>query len=214
MVSNSPVVASRLKRPSWKDPRLLMGILLVLLALAGVIALVGAADHTAQVYIAREDISVGQVITEADLSVAKVRLNDVASSYVSVEDGLASGKVALQRIAKNQLLPRASLGQPDALDRKPVAITIEETLPSQAVPGARVDVWVAMPGVKSAFDEPELLLPGAEIAQVTSASASLGGSKSTVVLVLVTDEQMPKLLGAQANKAKVSVVWNPSGSVR
>ncbi|WP_284979750.1 SAF domain-containing protein [Arthrobacter sp. fls2-241-R2A-200] len=214
MVSNSPVVASRLKRPSWKDPRLLMGILLVLLALAGVIALVGAADQTAQVYIAREDISVGQVITEADLSVAKVRLNDVASSYVSVEDGLASGKVALQRIAKNQLLPRASLGQPDALDRKPVAITIEETLPSQAVPGARVDVWVAMPGVKSAFDEPELLLPGAEIAQVTSASASLGGSKSTVVLVLVTDEQMPKLLGAQANKAKVSVVWNPSGSVR
>ncbi|WP_284977148.1 SAF domain-containing protein [Arthrobacter sp. efr-133-TYG-104] len=214
MVSNSPVVATRLKRPSWKDPRLLMGILLVLLALAGVIALVGAADHTAQVYIAREDISVGQVITEADLSVAKVSLNDVASSYVSVEDGLASGKVALQRIAKNQLLPRASLGQPDALDRKPVAITIEEALPSQAVPGARVDVWVAMPGVKSAFDEPELLLPGAEIAQVTSASASLGGSKSTVVLVLVTDEQMPKLLGAQANKAKVSVVWNPSGSVR
>lgn len=214
MVSNSPVVATRLKRPSWKDPRLLMGILLVLLGLAGVIALVGAADHTAQVYIAREDISVGQVITEADLSVAKVRLNDVASSYVSVEDGLASGKVALQRIAKNQLLPRASLGQPDALDRKPVAITIEEALPSQAVPGARVDVWVAMPGVESAFDEPELLLPGAEIAQVTSASASLGGSKSTVVLVLVTDEQMPKLLGAQANKAKVSVVWNPSGSVR
>jgi hypothetical protein len=31
-------------------------------------------------------------------------------------------------------------------------------------------------------------------------------------MVLVEDKQMPALLGAQANEAKISVVWNPGGA--
>ena len=62
--------------------------------------------------------------------------------------------------------------------------------------------------------QPTLLLPGAEIAQITPGSTALGSSRSTVVMVLVTDGQMPDLLGAQANKAKISVVWNPGGTGR
>lgn len=154
------------------------------------------------------------MVTEADLSIVKVRLDEVEPSYVTVEHGFAEGKVALQRVAKNQLVPQASLGSADAVDRKPVAIAMEEELPAQAVPGTRVDVWVAMPGSNQAFEEPRLLLPSAEIAGMTSGSSALGAAKTTVVMVLVTDEQMPKLLGAQANKAKVSVVWNPAGVVR
>ncbi|ABM07714.1 SAF domain-containing protein [Paenarthrobacter aurescens] len=214
MGQSAGIAAPRLKKPSWKDPRLLIGVLLVLASISGVIALVGTADRTTQVYTAREDIAVGQVVTEADLSIVKVRLDDVESSYVTVENGVAEGKVALQRVAKNQLVPQESLGVPDALNRKPVAIATEEELPVQAVPGARVDVWIAMPGSNSAFDEPQLLLPSAEIALMTPGSTAFGSAKTTVVMVLVTDEQMPKLLWAQANKAKVSVVWNPAGVVR
>ena len=214
MGQSEGVATPRLQKPSWKDPRLLIGVLLVLGSVAGVIALLGSADRTTQVYSAREDIAVGQVVTEADLSIVKVRLDEVEPSYVTVEHGFAEGKVALQRVAKNQLVPQASLGSADAVDRKPVAIAMEEELPAQAVPGTRVDVWVAMPGSNQAFEEPRLLLPSAEIAGMTSGSSALGAAKTTVVMVLVTDEQMPKLLGAQANKAKVSVVWNPAGVVR
>jgi hypothetical protein len=214
MGQSEGVAAPRLQKPSWKDPRLLIGVLLVLGSVAGVIALLGSADRTTQVYSAREDIAVGQVVTEADLSIVKVRLDEVEPSYVTVEHGFAEGKVALQRVAKNQLVPQASLGSADAVDRKPVAIAMEEELPAQAVSGTRVDVWVAMPGSNQAFEEPRLLLPSAEIAGMTSGSSALGAAKTTVVMVLVTDEQMPKLLGAQANKAKVAVVWNPAGVVR
>ena len=212
MSANASATSARLKKPSWKDPRLLVGVLLVLASVAGVIALVGAADRTVQVYVAREGIAVGQKLGKEDLSIVKVRLDDVESSYVTVEAGLPEGKVAVQRIAKNQLLPKESIGEADDLDRKPVAVVVEDSLPAQAVPGSRVDVWVSLPDAQNGFAEPRLLLPGAEIAQVTEGSSALGASKETVVLVLVTDEQMPKLLGAQANKAKVAVVWNPSGA--
>ncbi|MDQ0239991.1 SAF domain-containing protein [Arthrobacter bambusae] len=204
--------AARLRKPSWRDPRLLVGILLVLTSLAGVIALVGTADRTIQVYAARESIAVGQKVSKDDLAVVKVRLDDVESSYVTLAGGLPEGRVAIQRIAKNQLVPQESLGAADSLDRKPVAIAIQESLPSQAVAGSRVDVWVAHPDVRNGFGTPQLLLPGAEIAQVTEGASTLGASKEKVVLVLVTDEQMPNLLGAQANKAKIAVVWNPGGA--
>lgn len=205
---------ARLKKPSWKDPRLLIGILLVLASVAGVISLVGAADQTTEAYAAREPIAVGEKLTTDKLHRVKVRLGDVEEHYLTPETGLGEGLVAVQRIGKDQLLPRESLGQPDGLDRKPVAVTIEESLPAQAVPGSRVDVWVALPDTRNGFGQPTLLLPGAEIAQLTPGSTALGSSRSTVVMVLVQDDQMPKLLGAQANKAKISVVWNPGGAAR
>lgn len=106
---------------------------------------------------------------------------------------------------------RQSQSPADRLDRKPVALSITQTLPSQATAGARVDVWVAQPDAKNGFSEPKLILPGAEIAEVTTGSTALGSSKTTVLMVLVEDKQMPALLGAQANDAKISVVWNPGG---
>ena len=212
MSIDGPSAAARLKRPSWKDPRLLVGILLVLASMAGVVSLVGSADRTTEVYAARDGIAVGEMLTGDNVVRAKVRLGDMEQHYVTVEAGLPEGAVAVQRIGKDQLVPRESLGTVDALDRKPVAVTVEEVLPAQAVAGTRVDVWVALPDTKNGFSEPKLLLPSAEIAQIATGSTTLGSSRSTVLMVLVSDSQMPALLGAQANRAKISVVWSPGGA--
>ena len=214
MVPEVSATAARLKRPSWKDPRLLVGILLVLVSVAGVVFLVGSADRTTEVFAARDGIAVGERLTQDNVVRAKVRLGDTESQYITAESGLPEGVVAVQRIGENQLVPRASLGAVDELDRKPVAITIDETLPAQAVAGARVDVWVAQPDARNGFSEPKLLLPGAEIAEVAAGSTALGSSKKTVLMVLVEDSHMPALLGAQANGAKISVVWNPGGGTK
>ncbi|KUM38388.1 hypothetical protein [Arthrobacter sp. EPSL27] len=214
MSASTGAGVARLKKPSWKDPKLLVGILLVLASVVGVISLVGAADQTAEAYTAREPIAVGEKLTADKLNRVKVRLGDVEQHYLTPATGVAEGLVAAQRIGKDQLVPRGSLGQPDSQGRKPVAVTVEEALPAQAVAGSRVDVWVALPDDRSGFSQPSLLLPGAEIAQVTPGSTALGSARSTVVMVLVEDGQMPDLLGAQANKAKISVVWNPGGAGR
>jgi hypothetical protein len=205
---------ARLKKPSWKDPRLVVGILLVLASTAGVVSLLGAADQTTEAYAAREAIAVGERLTADKLHRVKVRLGDLEQRYLTPESGLAEGAVAVQRIGQDQLVPRDSLGELDVLDRKPVAVTVDEALPAQAVAGSRVDVWVALPDARNGYGQPTLLLPGAEIAQLTPGSNALGSARSTVVMVLVTDSQMPQLLGAQANKAKISVVWNPGGNSR
>lgn len=211
MSHDAATTGARLKPPSWKDPRLLVGMLLVLASVVGVISLVGSADQTTEVYAARDSIAVGEKLTTDNVVRAKVRLGETEEHYFTAEAGLPEGLVAVQRIGKNQLVPKESLATMDALDRKPVAVTIDEALPPQAVAGTRVDVWVALPDARNGFSEPKLLLPGAEIAQVTAGSTALGSSRSTVLMVLVEDTLMPAILGAQANDAKISVVWNPGG---
>ena len=214
MSSSAMAAGARLKRPSWKDPRLLVGVLLILASVVGVISLLGSADKTTEVFVAREAIAVGEKLTPDNVSRVKVRLGEVESHYITAESGMPDGVVAVQRIGKDQLLPRESLGAVDLLDRKPVAVTVQEALPEQAVAGTRVDVWVSMPDARNGFAQPKLLLPGAEIAEVSPGSTALGSSKSTVLMVLVGDEHMASLLGAQANEAKISVVWNPGGAAK
>lgn len=214
MMSSAAATGARLKKPSWKDPRLLVGVLLILASVVGVISLLGSADKTTEVFAAREAIGVGEKLTPDNVSRVKVRLGDVESRYITAESGMPDGVVAVQRIGKDQLLPRESLGHVDMLNRKPVAVTVQEALPDQAVAGTRVDVWVSMPDARNGFAQPKLLLRGAEIAQVSPGSTALGSSKSTVLMVLVGDEHMPSLLGAQANDAKISVVWNPGGAAK
>jgi len=203
--------ATRLAKPSWKDPRLLLGILLVLSAVAAVVALVGSADKTVDMYVARDTLVVGQTVTADAFATVKVRLGDVDDKYFPAGAVISANAVAVRMVPKGELVPRSSIGGVDGLDRKPASVTVTEPLPKEVVVGSRVDVWVALPNDRNGFDKPLLMLPGAEVAALNAESMALGSGKTTQLLVLVSDEQMPQILGAIANKAKVAVVWNPAG---
>ncbi|GGC87507.1 flagellar protein FlgA [Tersicoccus solisilvae] len=201
----------RLKRPSWKDPRLLLGVLLVVASVAGVVALVAGLDRSTEVYAARTDLTVGQPLRPDDLVVTRVRLGDAQPAYLGPSGMPADGAVVTRHVPRGELVAASAIGRPDALDRKPVAITITEALPREAVAGARVDVWVAMPGTSpNSYLKPVRLLPGAEIAEVTTTTSALGASRQTVLQVLVDDATMPQILNALGNQARISVVWNPA----
>ena len=204
--------APRLRKPSWKDPRLLIGILLVLASVAGVVALVGNAGKTVPMYVARDALVVGQKITVESFNLIDVQLGEASAKYLDPGDELAENAVAVRMVPKGEIVPRSSIGRTDALDRKPVSVTVDEPLPKEVLVGSHVDVWVSLPDERNGFKSPVLMLPGAEVAAVNAAASSLGSSKNMQVMVLATDAQMPKFLGAVANKAKVSVVWNPGAA--
>lgn len=205
------VETPRLRRPSWKDPRLLLGILLVAASVAGVVALVAGLDRSTEVFTARTDLTVGQRLRTEDLTVTRVRLGDAAPAYLGPGALPPDGAVVTRHVPRGELVAASAVGRPDALDRKPVAITVTEALPREAVAGARVDVWVAMPGPNpNTYLKPARLLPGAEIAEVTTTTSALGASRQTVLQVLVDDATMPQILDALGNRARISVVWNPA----
>ncbi|MDP5227224.1 MULTISPECIES: hypothetical protein [Arthrobacter] len=202
----------RLRRPSWKDPRLLLGILLVLASTAGTVWLVGSLDQSVEVYVARDGLPVGQRLDAGRLDRVKVRLGDLESGYIPADEELSEGAVAVRFVGKGQLLPRQSVGDAASLDRKPVPITVDGVLPEQLTTGEHADLWVSSPDDRNGFKEPRLVVRAAEVAQVVAPQQTFAMSSGRVVILLVPDALMPQVLAAQGNKARITVVWNPTGT--
>lgn len=202
--------APRLKKPSWKDPRLLLGILLVLASTAGVVGLVGAADETTDVFAVDNSIPLGTRVTAEDFKVVPVRLGEVSGAYLPAAEGIPDNMVASSLLRKGELLSRADLGKADELDRKPVGLRVNDPLPAGTGAGSRVDVWVSMPDERNGFKEPRQILTAAEISELSIDESVLGANRATRILVLVEDDDLPSLLSAQSNGAQISVVLNPA----
>ena len=211
-VRGTDAPSARFRRPTWRDPRLLTGLLLVLLSVAGVTAVVTATNRTDPYLAAARDIEVGQDVTGEDLVAVDVRLQDAADLYVPADAAPGPGTVATQRIPAGQLLPGSALGTADRLDRKPFAVPVDHPLPQDAGAGTRVDVWVAAQKPSGRGHEPaRLLLPAAEIAGVQTEQTALGAGRGTVVHVLVEEDPLEELVDALGNDARVTLVWNPAG---
>ncbi|KNC19603.1 hypothetical protein AC792_05455 [Arthrobacter sp. RIT-PI-e] len=202
--------APRLKRPSWKDPRLLIGLLLVLASTAGVIALLDSQDTSTEVYSAREDIPVGSTLSEEDFVAVPVQLGDAADTYLPVAGGFPPNAVATRLVPRGELAPSSALGTADQLDRKPVGLSVESPPPRGTSAGDRVDVWVSPRTDRNTFEEPRLLLEAAEVSELTVGESALGSRSATLVQILVGDAAMPELLDALSNEARIAVVLNPS----
>ncbi|MCC3274013.1 hypothetical protein MUK71_11660 [Arthrobacter zhangbolii] len=202
--------AARLRRPSWRDPRLLLGILLVLGSVTAVVTLVQQADETTDVYAVHRDIAPGAPIRAEDLRPVPVRLGNAGDLYLPAAEGVPENAVAGAVLREGELVARSALTTPDSLDRKPVGLRVEDPLPARTEAGSRVDIWAAAPNGRNGFDEPRQLIEAAEISELSVTESALGANRNTELLILVEDADLPMLLAALSNEAKITVVHNPA----
>lgn len=205
--------ASRLRPPSWRDPRLVVGVLVVLLAVVLGARVIGAADETEPVYVAARTLTPGDAVDEGDVRVVRVRLDD-ASRYLTAATAVPQGLVALRSVGEGELLARSGLGEAAALDLKPVGVPVEGARPAGLVKGARVDVWVALPDLERAgsFADPERVVEAAEVSEVSESGSTLGSGGASTVQVLMAEEPLRTTLSALANGADIALVLVPGGT--
>lgn len=207
----SDAAVSRLRKPSWKDPRLLLGLLLVLLSTAGTISLVASLDRGIEVYVARKGIPAGDHLVAGDFERSTMRLGGAETQYLRADQPFPEGMIATAFVGKGQLVPTSSIAAARTLTSKPVAVLVEGVLPEQLQEGAAADLWVAAPDERNGFKEPHLLVRAGDVVKVVQNQQAFGANASQVVIVLIPDGQLSQVLAAQANKSRISLVWNPAG---
>lgn len=132
--------ARRLTRPSWKDARLLIGILLVLLSvIIGALAF-RAADDRVGVWAASTALTPGESITADDLTRVDVQLGDGAARYLSSEQALPEGAVIDRELRAGELLPRSAIVSPLDLEVQRVPVRVDPVSLSNLTKGSRVTV--------------------------------------------------------------------------
>ncbi len=203
----------RLRRPSWRDARLLVGVLLVLLSVLIGSWLVAAAKNTTDVYAAKEPLLPGQEVTTSEVMVRAVQLDEALGAYITTSQGLQPGTYVLRAVQPGELVPSDSLGTAqEALD-KTVSVPVDPAAASALRVGNIVDVWVSRRDPDEAgirYLDPERLLERAIVAQVpTSGSGlSVGVGQAAVAIVIPAGDVGP-IISSVDQEARITLVPAP-----
>jgi hypothetical protein len=205
--------AKRLQRPSWRDARLVVGLLLVVAATALGSVVVAAADERVAMYAASSHLVPGQRLTAEHLARVDVQLGDEASRYLSVAAGLAADQYVVREVRAGELVPASAIGTEQDVALQPVTLTVDSGSAAPLRVGSRVDVYVNPPAEGSAgsvreFAGPELALEGVSVASLPSTGGGLGSSTGgqRPVQVMAPRERIRDLIGQVDRGARVTVV--------
>lgn len=179
--------ARRLDRPRWLDPRLLVGVVLVLASVAVGARVIAAAERGDLVWSAVRDLPAGTTLRADDLRVTSVRLADSAGQYVDANAAPPAGYLLVRDLAAGELVPAAAVaGSDESSARRLVSVPVTaHHFPSGLARGHRVDVYLsATTDASAAISPPELVLANAAVAEVAAGSNGFGPSTGTIGVVL------------------------------
>ena len=208
--------AARLRRPTWRDPRLALGILLV----TGSVALgswaVSDAGRTVAVYAAATTLTPGDTVGPQDLVVVDVHLGDDLDLYYPVSAAPPDGLVALRTVGERELLARSAVGSADELEYRSVAVPVTDALSSKVTAGSLVDLWLVAPqpstgtgGTAAPAAPPVLLADGLVVAELGERGSSLLAGGAPTIHVLAPTSALPQVLAALAGPGEVAIVPVP-----
>ena len=211
--------AERLRRPGWKDPRLLVGVLIVLLSVAGVTALVSSQDRTVPIYAADRAFAVGEQLSEEDLRIVDVRIDEVSDHYLSAEEAPKADLQFVSVVDEGELIPRRAVDSADPQGRQAVTLEVDHALAQSVEPGRAVDLWAVSQGtVAEEADDSraDQLVVAAEVSAVSESSSTFGSATVITVELLIDPEDMPAVLEARSSAGTLSIISTgaePEGDV-
>lgn len=207
--------AGRLQRPSWRDGRLIAGILLVLLAMIAGALTLQHFNHSVTVLQASHTLEPGDPLGTADVTAVEVRL-DSPQRYLSSIPTDGSGRV-VREVRDGELIPRSAVGNAAALQVRAIAVPVTGASAATLERGSSVDVWVSerqsdATGTTS-YKAPQRLLERVSVASVPSNGGGLSGATGDpAVQVMVPQDQVAALLAAMNSGGKVDLVPVSAGS--
>jgi hypothetical protein len=209
--ADSPPAALRPRRPSWRDRRLVLGLLLVLGSTVAGVRLLGAEPGTVDVWVAARDLGAGTQLRGDDLVATPVRVAGSTARYVDAAGPPPVDLVLARPVGAGELLPVAALATGEAgADVRTVSVPVEHGhLPADLARGDLVDVYVTPD--RTGEDAAALqVTQAAAVAGVDGDAGRFGGAGSTdVVLLTVSADAVPRLVGG-LTRGTVDVVRVPS----
>lgn len=208
-------VAGRMRRPSWRDSRLAIGLLLMLVAVGGGAATIKHFDDSVQVLRATRTLVPGDRLSPGDVERVKVRIDAGRSAYLAA---VQSGGRVLREVRAGELVPSSAISTESNAAMRTVAVNVDPAQAATLVKGSVVDLWVAIktPGSTSPtdFEEPHKHAERVLVARTPSAGGGFNVTSDDYVYVLVPDDKVAQLLSAMNRGAKVSLVPTAGSPLR
>ncbi len=205
--------ATRLRRPGWRDPRLLVGVLLVLLATALGARAVASARDTVPVWAAATTIKVGDHVSAGSLRRVDVQLGELTGQYLPADRAVPDDTYAVRSVPQGQLVPVASVGPRSDVQVQQVAVSVDAVSVTGLTAGSVVDLWVSprdTTTTQERYQPARRLLQGVTVSGVPQDSSTFGASSAAAaVLLLVPSDAVGEVIAASDALARFTVVPAP-----
>ena len=127
------------KQRVWKDPRFVIGVVLIAISVIGCSLMVSHARGGVAIYQTTKPVPVGEPLGPSNTTVVVARPQ--SDAYV-LEGQLQSGAIATRSIAGHELLPTSAVGPADDMNLRRMVVSVS-ALPSSVQPGDRLELWFA-----------------------------------------------------------------------
>lgn len=206
-MSELPPEAPRIRRPGWRDPRLIVGVLLVAISVTGVVTVVQTIDEREGYWAASSDLVPGAKVSADDFHVVQASMSESSDQYWTAERALPPEFLVSSTILQGELLPQRQVSEEDPDGRQQVGVRVTENVPSTVNTGSRVDVWVA-PSREDGrgYEEPTKMIANAEVVGTDKNTSAFAASDTVTVYLMLSQDAVPPVLDAQANEARISLV--------
>lgn len=213
-MSDAPTLrARRLQRPSWRDPRLLIGLILVLLSSAVGAKVVSSADDRVPMYAAAQPIKPGDRLTADNLVRVDVQLGDRAGLYLAARGGPPADRYALRPIPQGELVPVQATGTQSQVSEQPVTVQVVASSATSLRVGTLVDVWVSARDTTTTQErylDATKALERVTVAMVPPEQGRFGAAAASApVQVLVPREKVQTVIAASDKLARFTLVPVP-----
>ena len=201
--------AKRLQRPSWRDSRLVVGILLVLVAATLGAKAVASADDRVPVWAATDDLVVGDRVEASSFTRVEVLLGAASGPYLSADAPAPAGTFVVRDVRAGELVPASAIGTPGDVGVRRVTVRADAASTAGLSRGSRVDVFVtpkATTGGDAGQPRTQRLIESAGVALVSTTSGGLGADATTSVQLYVPTGRVQALVEAVDGDARLTLV--------
>ncbi len=187
--------AQRLHIKPWRDPRLLVGVLLILTATILGARLAAAGDDTVEYWSLAASVKPGDQVTRDALVPTRGHLaSTAAANYLRTEETFDLPLEDLQWAragSRGALVERTALVPTTAAQRSQLPLNVATgAAPIDLSRGDLVDVWVGPGPGDEAGTKATRVLQSVRVVHSGDKSAGLGGSLARTILVDVDDAQL------------------------
>lgn len=207
MSFRDPKRAERLRPPRWRDPKLIIGALIVALSILGTWFVIKQAADTMTVWSASRPLVPGHTIGPDDLTASEVRMSEAAEHYLPTSTEIPAGSTVLAAIAPGELIPASQIGTAEQLAGRIIAVDVPGGLPSQVAAGSTIDLWGT--DTRAEDSAPELILSTVAVISVDRDAGGFTGASTSRLEVFVPTADIDTVLAALAGEHHISVAAVP-----
>jgi hypothetical protein len=190
----------------YRDPRLVIGLLLVAGSVLGVVGVVAAVDDGVEVYAAPRLLTVGEHVDAGDLELRRVSLGSDSSTYLRGGQLPEGGVIVGRSIGAGELVPLAAVGDVRGASSTTIVVALATDLGGTVRAGDVLDLWSAPALEAGRYGAPTVLASGAQLVRTVAPEGIVSGAEAARVELLVPRREVARILHAVANGDALSAI--------